>query len=123
MTQNATILVVDDDEMNRELLGAVLARSGYRMVEASSGKKALAAVAQQPPHLVLLDVRLGDMSGYDVCAQIKGDPATNAIPVIIFTGYESDAERQSALQAGADDFISRMAGWQKIIERIQQLLG
>jgi len=63
------------------------------------------------------------MDGYEVCAQIKSNPATQAIPVIIFTGYETDTERQHALQAGADDFISRMAGWQKIVERIQQLLG
>lgn len=123
MVENAVVLVVDDDEMNRELMGTVLQRAGYRVAEASSGKQALAAVAENPPNVILLDVRLGDMTGYEVCFKIKDSPATHSIPVIIFTAYENAAERQNATQAGADDFISRMEGWQKIIDRIHQLLG
>lgn len=118
----AVVMVVDDDIMNRELMQTVLTRSGYRVVEASSGAQALSAIAAAPPDVVLLDVRMGDMSGYEVCAQLKGNPITSAIPVIIFTAFENQSERTNAMDAGADAFISRMEGWQAIVAKIAELL-
>jgi CheY-like chemotaxis protein len=122
MQSSAVIMVVDDDIMNRELMQTVLTKAGYRVVEASSGAQALHAIAAAPPDVVLLDVRMGDMSGYEVCAQLKGNPATSAIPVIIFTAFENEAERANALNAGADAFISRMEGWQVMVNKIAELL-
>jgi CheY-like chemotaxis protein len=118
----AVVMVVDDDIMNRELMQTVLTRSGYRVVEASSGAQALSAIATAPPDVVLLDVRLGDMSGYEVCAQLKENPATSALPVIIFTAFENQSERANAMDAGADAFVSRMEGWQAIVAKIAELL-
>ena len=77
------VLIVDDDQMNRELLGTVLKRAGYLAAHASSGAQALREVPEQHPDLILLDVNLGEMSGFDVCAQLKSQPATRAIPIII----------------------------------------
>ncbi|PJF26650.1 MAG: hypothetical protein CUN53_07035 [Phototrophicales bacterium] len=119
----AVVMIVDDDVMNRELMQAVLTKSGYRVAEASSGAQALSAIAAAPPDVVLLDVRMGDMSGYEVCAQLKGNPATSAIPVIIFTAFENATERANAMNAGADAFISRMEGWQVIVAKIAELLS
>jgi CheY-like chemotaxis protein len=118
----AVVMVVDDDIMNRELMQTVLTKSGYRVTEASSGAQALDAIAAAPPDVVLLDVRMGDMSGYEVCARLKGNPATSAIPVIIFTAFENETERTNAMNAGADAFISRMQGWQAILAKIAELL-
>ncbi len=119
----AVVMVVDDDSTNRELMQTVLTKSGYRVVEASSGAQALRAIAAAPPDVLLLDVRMGDMSGYEVCAQLKGNPATSAIPVIIFTAFEDESERANALKAGADAFISRMEGWQMMVAKIAELLS
>lgn len=118
----AVVMVVDDDIMNRELMHTVLTRSGYRVVEASSGAQALSAIAAAPPDVVLLDVRMGDMSGYEVCAQLKENPATSAIPVIIFTAFENESERANAMNAGANAFVSRMEGWQMMVAKIAELL-
>jgi CheY-like chemotaxis protein len=119
----AVVMVVDDDIMNRELMQTVLTRSGYRVVEASSGAQALSAIAAAPPDVVLLDVRMGDMSGYEVCAQLKENHATSAIPVIIFTAFENESERANAMNAGANAFVSRMEGWQVMLAKIAELLS
>jgi CheY-like chemotaxis protein len=117
------ILVVDDDQMNRELLETVLKRSGYQVATANSGAQAFKAVAAQTPDLILLDVRLGEMSGYDVCARLKSEPETRPIPIIILTAADDPAERENALQAGADDFFPKMRGWQPLVESIKALIG
>jgi CheY-like chemotaxis protein len=123
MTEAPLILVVDDDEMNRELMLTVLARSGYRTAEAVNGKQALSMAVSQFPVLILLDVRMPDMSGYEVCSQLKANPATQPIKVVILSAYENDIERQNALNAGADDFIPKMQGWVQIVERIKAMLS
>ncbi len=123
MTEAPLILVVDDDEMNRELMLTVLKRSGYRTLEAVNGRQALSIAAAQSPVLILLDVRMPDMSGYEVCAQLKANPATQPIKVVILSAYENNIERQNALDSGADDFIPKMQGWVQIVERIKAILS
>jgi CheY-like chemotaxis protein len=117
------VLIVDDDQMNRELLGTVLKRAGYQAAHASSGAQALRDVPEQHPDLILLDVRLGEMSGFDVCAQLKSNPATRAIPIIILTAADNDEDRQSAEQVGADAFFPKMRGWQPLLAEVQAILG
>ena len=117
------VLIVDDDQMNRELLETVLKRAGYAVAHANSGKQALQAVVAQPPDLILLDVRLGEMNGYDVCARIKSEPTTRSIPIIMLTAADDERDRQSALQVGADGFFPKMRGWQPLLEQVKQTLG
>ncbi len=117
------ILVVDDDQMNRELLEIVFKRSGYRVNHASSGAQALRVVPTEPPDLILLDVRLGEMNGYDVCQTIKSDPATGHIPIILLSAANSDEEYNSARAAGADEFFPKMRGWQPLVELVKSKLG
>ena len=117
------VMIVDDDQMNRELLETVVKRAGYSVIHANTGAQALRMVAEQAPNLILLDVRLGEMSGYDVCARIKSDPATRSIQIIILTAADNEQDRQDALQAGADDFFPKMRGWQPLIARVKTMLG
>jgi CheY-like chemotaxis protein len=123
MTEAPLILVVDDDEMNRELMVTVLNRTGYRTIEAINGNQALTMAASQAPVLILLDIRMPDISGYEVCSRLKADPITQAIKVIILSAYENDTERQNAMNAGADDFIPKMHGWVQIVERIKEMMS
>jgi CheY-like chemotaxis protein len=123
MTEAPLILVVDDDEMNRELMVTVLNRTGYRTIEAINGNQALTMAASQSPVLILLDIRMPDISGYEVCSRLKADPITQAIKVIILSAYENDTERQNAMNAGADDFIPKMHGWVQIVERIKEMMS
>ncbi|MEO8393383.1 MAG: response regulator [Chloroflexota bacterium] len=117
------VMIVDDDQMNRELLETVVKRAGYSVNHANSGAQALRMVAAQPPDLILLDVRLGEMSGYDVCARIKSDPATRSIPIIILTAADNEQDRVDALRAGADDFFPKMRGWQPLLAQVKTILG
>lgn len=119
----ALILVVDDDQMNRELMETVLRRSGYEVAHANSGAQAYKEIAARPPDLILLDVRLGEMSGYDICAHLKSEPDTRSIPIIILTAADSEAEHQNAIRAGADGFQPKMRGWQPLLENVKSLLG
>ena len=116
-------MVVDDDQMNRELMETVVKRAGYDVAHASSGAQALRLIPEKMPNLVLLDVRLGEMSGYDVCARLKSAPATRSIPIIILTAADNEAERKSAAQAGADAFFPKMRGWQPLIAEVKGILG
>ena len=118
-----SILIVDDDALNRELLQTVLKRAGYTVLQANSGKSAISLVETEIPDLILLDVRMVGMSGYEVCKYLKGNPQTKAIPVIMLTAYdEKSGERERADEAGANDFSPKMRGWQLLIENIQSLL-
>jgi CheY-like chemotaxis protein len=99
------VLIVDDDWMNRELLQAHL--SEYKTLGAPNGEKALEIARQQAPDLIMLDLRLPGMSGYEVCAQLRADPVTAPIPVLVISALEDDTSRQRAIDAGIDDFLSR----------------
>ncbi len=117
------VMIVDDDQMNRELMETVLKRAGYAVRQASTGAAALRLVSEDPlPNLILLDVRLGEMSGYDVCARLKSEPVTRAIPIIILTAADNEEERQSAQRVGADSFFPKMRGWQPLIAQVKAML-
>lgn len=114
------ILIVDDDWMNRDLLQAYL--DGYQVEMASNGEMALQMAARNPPDLVLLDLRLPGMSGYEVCARLKADELTHNTPVLIISAMEGDEARQRALQAGADDFLLKPFDSILLLARIRNLL-
>src|SRR5438046_7669368 len=101
-----TILVVDDQDRDRRLLQAMLEAYGHAVRTASSGEDALAAIAADPPDLVMLDVVMPGLSGYDVCRRIRASPATAFLPVVMLTA-SGDPDRVAALDAGADDFLAK----------------
>ena len=118
----ARVLIVDDEPHNRQLLEIMLATGGYLLQTAASGEEALAIVAQVPPDLILLDVMLPGMDGYEVTSKIKGHPATRNIPVIIITALDDRNARMLGLNAGAEDFLSKPVDRAELSVRVRNLV-
>ncbi len=118
----AKILVVDDTPANVKLLVDVLGAKGYAVTAAASGEEALARVAEQLPDLVLLDIMMPGLSGYDVCRRIRADPATALLPVVLCTSLDAKSERLNGIEAGADDFIPKPINQQELLARVKSLL-
>jgi PAS domain S-box-containing protein len=106
MNQPATILIVDDIVSNRETLRELLEAEDYRLVEAADGATALRLAAEATPDLVLLDVIMPGLDGYEVCRRLRADPRLAEVPVIIVTALDDQASRLAGLEAGADDFVT-----------------
>ncbi|MGQ0525789.1 MAG: response regulator [Betaproteobacteria bacterium] len=117
------LLVVDDEATNRLLIAHHLRNAGYRVREASDGEEALAAVQQQPPALVLLDVVMPGASGFEVCQRLKQSPATAAIPVVLLTALDKAADRALGMQAGADDFVTKPVSRTELLSRVSVLVA
>jgi len=118
----ARVLIVEDDPHHRQLLEVMLAPDGYLLQTAATGEGALLIVAQQPPDLILLDLMMPGMDGYEVIATIKGNPATRAVPVIIITALDDRHARMLGLNAGAEDFLTKPVDWAELCARVRNLV-
>lgn len=116
------ILVVDDDWMNREVMEAHLQAADYDVIVAHSGENALEMAFERPPDLILLDVRMQGLSGYEVCQRLKSNHATRYVPVVIVSALESDEDRLRAIRSGADDFVSKPYSSLVLLTRVKSLL-
>ena len=120
--KEAKILVVDDIAINLELQKAYLTAAGYKVIEAKSGQEALQKVRDEKPDLILLDVMMPKMSGYEVCKILKNDPETQFIPIVMVTALTSVEDKIRGIEAGADDFISRPFNKTELMARVKSLL-
>ena len=122
MSEAATVLVVDDTPANVKLLTDLLTISGYRVEAAQSGEEALAKIAARIPDLVLLDVMMPGLSGYDVCRRIRLTPATALLPVVMVTSLDPQTERVHGIESGADDFLAKPINRPELFARVKSLL-
>ena len=120
MTETITILAVDDQPANLRLLDAVLSPRGYRVVHATSGEQALELLPSTRVDLVLLDIVMPGIDGYEVCRRIRGAPETAFLPVVMITA-SGHQEKKRAIEAGADDFVSKPFDQSELLARVASL--
>lgn len=118
----ALVLVADDEPYNLELLDRILRRAGYRVITAGTGAEALEKAHKVHPDIVLLDVNMPRMSGYDVCKEIKADPTTIFTPVILVTAVADTEDKIKGLDVGADDLLSKPVSRVELLARVRSLL-
>jgi two-component system sensor histidine kinase/response regulator len=119
MTSKGTLLVVDDTAANLQLLVSVLSAEGYQVLPANSGELALAAVAARAPDLILLDMRMPDLDGFEVCRRLKAQAATRNIPVIFISAFGESVERLEGFNLGAVDFVSKPIQTEELLARVR----
>ena len=119
----AKILLVEDNEMNRDMLSRRLQRRGYEVLTAVDGERWLAMTRSESPVLVLMDMSLPGIDGWEATRQIKADPASRAIPVIALTAHAMAGDREQALAAGCDDFDIKPIDLDRLLGKIEALLG
>ena len=114
------IFVVDDDSMNREIIEAVLVSEGFEVTLLNGGINLIERASSTRPSLILMDVRMPNISGLVLCSQLRSNPSTQDIPVVIMTGYDSDSDRAEAYASGATGFLSRPFSAIELIQTIQK---
>ena len=117
------ILVVEDQEDNRQIIRDLLSSTDYQITEVVNGEQALAAVAKQRPDLVLMDIQLPIMDGYEATRRIKADPALRSIPIIAITSYALSGEDEKARSAGCDDYMAKPYSPRQLLSKIRQYLS
>jgi putative two-component system response regulator len=117
-----TILVVDDLEASAQLLHRHLAKDGHRVLFARDGAEALESIRLNHPDLVLMDVMMPTLDGFETCRKLKADPATRLIPVVLVTSLQQSSDRVRGLEVGADDFLSKPVNAAELIARVRSLL-
>ena len=119
----AKILLVEDNEMNRDMLSRRLVRRGYEVVIAVDGEQGVAMARSEAPSLILMDMSLPGLDGWEATRQIKADPQTRGIPVIALTAHAMAGDREKAMAAGCDDFDTKPVELERLLGKIAALLG
>ena len=116
------ILLVEDNEMNRDMLSRRLKRKGYEIIIAVDGEKGIAMAQSENPHLILMDLSLPVVNGWDATRRLKDASETRSIPVIALSAHAMADDRQKAIEAGCDDYDSKPIEFPRLLEKIQMLL-
>lgn len=116
------ILIVEDNEMNRDMLSRRLERSGYQVITATNGRHGVSVAQAQSPDLILMDMSLPEMDGWEAARWLKSDHATQQIPVIALTAHAMLSDKQRALEAGCDDYETKPVEFPRLLAKIQTML-
>jgi two-component system cell cycle response regulator DivK len=119
----SVVLLVEDNDLNRDMLGRRLRRAGYEVLEATQGAQALASARERRPDLILMDLSLPVMDGWEATRRLKQDPSTADIPVLSLSAHAMAAERQRAMDAGCDDYDTKPVDWPRLRSKMEALLG
>ncbi|MFQ5656779.1 MAG: sensor histidine kinase [Candidatus Methylomirabilales bacterium] len=122
METGAKILVVDDNEQDLSLIRAILRRHGYDPLLARSGEEAIRQVLQDPPDLILLDVMMPGMDGFEVCRRLKDEQGTRLTPIVIMTALDQPEDEIRGIEAGADDFLTKPVNQPELMARVRRAL-
>ncbi len=117
------ILIVDDDPQARLLLTYILKRKGFEVMEAESGPAALVRVGSDSPDLVLLDVMMPGMDGFEVCTKLRSDPTVNRLPIVMLTAKTDVEAHERGMRAGANDYLTKPVHPDELVARIQAALA
>lgn len=118
----ATLLLVEDNEMNRDMLSRRLSRRGYRVCTAESGRAGLELVRSIRPDLIIMDLSLPDVDGWEATRMLKSDSQTLHIPIIVLTAHAMEEDRRRAFEAGCDDFDTKPVEFGRLLGMIERLL-
>lgn len=118
----ATILIVDDEERNRKLLEVFMQAEGYRTISVGDGREAVALASRELPDLILLDMMMPGMDGFDVARALKGEPSLRRIPVIVVSSLDDIASRRRVLSAGADEVLNKPIDRWQLLQHVSRLL-
>jgi two-component system, cell cycle response regulator DivK len=116
------ILVVEDNEMNLDMLSRRLSRQGYEVVSAQDGAAGVAKARNDNPQVILMDMSLPVLDGWEATRRLKADPATQAIPIIALTAHAMAEDREKAMAAGCDDYDTKPIDLPRLLEKIKKLL-
>jgi CheY-like chemotaxis protein len=119
----ATIMIVEDNELSRDALSRRLERRGYRIVVAMDGEEAIQLARTERPDVILMDLGLPRVDGWEATRRLKADAATQRIPIIVLSAHAMTNDRDKALQAGGDDFDTKPVRFQTLLEKIEALLA
>jgi two-component system, cell cycle response regulator DivK len=119
----ARILLVEDNEMNRDMLGRRLQRRGYEVIIAIDGAEGLAQTKTQRPDLILMDMSLPVIDGWEATRRLKAAPETRAIPIIALTAHAMSGDRDKAIEAGCDDYDTKPIEFDRLLGKVQSLLS
>jgi CheY-like chemotaxis protein len=117
------VLVVEDDEMNRELVTRFLRRKGYEVIQANNGITGVALALAEVPDLILMDLSLPELDGWEATRQIRANPVTTAIPIIALTAHAFSEEVEQALQAGCNQYETKPLVYRRLIDKIRDVLN
>jgi two-component system, cell cycle response regulator DivK len=120
---NRHILVVEDQEDNRQILRDLLGNAGYEVTEAENGEEAIAAVAQRRPDLILMDIQLPVMDGYEATRRIRTNPDLKFVPIIAVTSYALGGDESKALAAGCDSYVSKPYSPRELLAKVRAYLA
>jgi len=116
------ILVIEDNEWSRDMLARRLSRRGYQVISAADGKRGIALAHDQSPDLIVMDMSLPEIDGWEATRRLKADPATRAIPIVALTAHAMASDRKKAMDAGCDDYHTKPVDFESLVSSLESFL-